>query len=364
MKKIFYDDFNLSLERGTGVATYARSLTFAAHELGYGVGILYGTQTPPSLIPLLREIALFDSNAGKPPRWLELINEYMRYASTPWGVRPYRVPISGTVITRQFASRLPYFDDAYNCPNVFKIARPYFRQTKKLLNVRFNQKPDIFHWTYPLPLRSVGSANLYTLHDLVPLRLPYTTLDNKRYHYRLLKKITSQADHICTVSEHSKIDIMNILAVPEQKITNTYQAINIPARYTEKTGDDVANEIHGVFGLNYKEYFLFYGAIEPKKNIGRMIEGFLAAKTDIPLVIVGAPSWKSEDELRLLNDERIRYFAHDSTKIVEKRIIHKFEYAPFPLLISLIRGARAVLFPSLYEGFGLPVLESMLSIGS
>src|ERR1700694_3030003 len=112
-KKIFYDGFNLALERGTGVATYARSLTFAAHDLDYTVGVLYGAQAPPSLIPLMREIAFFDSNAGKPPRWLQLLTEYSRYASTPWGVRPYRVPISGTVITRQFTSRLPYFDEVY-----------------------------------------------------------------------------------------------------------------------------------------------------------------------------------------------------------------------------------------------------------
>ena len=61
----------------------------------------------------------------------------------------------------------------------------------------------------------------------------------------------------------------------------------------------------------------------------------------------------------MLNDERIRYFVHDNLKIVEKRIIHNFQYAPWPLLVSLIRGARAVVFPSLYEGFGLPILEAM-----
>jgi hypothetical protein len=49
------------------------------------------------------------------------------------------------------------------------------------MSVHFLQSPDIMHWTYPLSLRVSKAKNIYTLHDLVPLRLPYTTIDNKRY---------------------------------------------------------------------------------------------------------------------------------------------------------------------------------------
>jgi glycosyltransferase involved in cell wall biosynthesis len=356
-RQVFYDGFNLSLERGTGVATYARSTTYATRDLGLKVGVLYGTPAKPSRNQLFREIAFFDME--RPRRWRTLVRDIPKYALSPFGVTPYRVPVTGAVITRQYASRLPYFDEIHNSPNMFRIARRHFLSFKSRLTVRFPEPPSIFHWTYPLPLKAKGSANIYTIHDLVPLRLPYTALDNKRYHFRLLREIVRRADHICTVSEHSRRDIIQYLNVPEERVTNTYQAVHIPARYTEKTEDEVANEVAGVFGLPHKEYFLFYGSIEPKKNIGRMIEGFLAANTDMPLVIVGAQAWKSEEELRLLNDERIHYFARDNLKILEKRIIYKFEYAPWPLLVSLIRGARAVLFPSLYEGFGLPVLEAM-----
>jgi glycosyltransferase involved in cell wall biosynthesis len=105
---------------------------------------------------------------------------------------------------------------------------------------------------------------------------------------------------------------------------------------------------------------LFYGAIEPKKNIGRLIQGYLGASVETPLVIAGRDGWMSESELRLLFDDHIRSLIQiDRVTRVQRKVI-RLDYVPFPLLVSLIRGAKAILFPSLYEGFGLPVLEGML----
>ena len=75
----------------------------------------------------------------------------------------------------------------------------------------------MFHCTYPLPLRARSVCNIYTIHDLVPLRLPFTTLDNKRKMFRLLKKIAAEADHIVTVSENSQRDIISLLGVDERR---------------------------------------------------------------------------------------------------------------------------------------------------
>jgi glycosyltransferase involved in cell wall biosynthesis len=216
------------------------------------------------------------------------------------------------------------------------------------------------HWTYPMPLRIGGIPNLYTLHDLVPLRLPYTTLDNKRQYLKMVRKIAETADHIVTVSESAKTDIMSILGVPEKRITNTYQAVNIPAKYRDKPTQIVELELRGTFGLDYKDYYLFWGSIEPKKNVGRIIESYLASGVKAPLVIVGAQAWKSEDELKLLDDDHLRTMIRIDNETRVKRKIIQLSYAPFPLLVSLIRGAKCTIFPSLYEGFGLPVLESML----
>src|ERR1700738_3605002 len=96
----------------------------------------------------------------------------------------------------------------------------HFRRTKAFVDLDFDPRPDIFHCTYQLPLRSKSACNIYTIHDLVPLRLPFTTLDNKRRTFRLLKKIAAQADHIVTVSENSKGDFIKFLFIDGKRGTN------------------------------------------------------------------------------------------------------------------------------------------------
>jgi glycosyltransferase involved in cell wall biosynthesis len=219
------------------------------------------------------------------------------------------------------------------------------------------------HWTYPLPIKVVGAKNVYTLHDLVPLRLPYTTLDIKRRYYRLCRMLVQRADHIVTVSECSRRDIITLLGADPEKVTNTWQAVDIPAKFAKKPEPLARAEVEGSTGLTWGGYFLFYGAIEPKKNVGRLIEAYLAAESPHPLVIVGKKAWKSEEELRLLFDDNIRWISEENGRLVTRRKIILLDYAPFRLLVSLIRGARALLFPSLYEGFGLPPLEAM-SLGT
>jgi glycosyltransferase involved in cell wall biosynthesis len=361
MQRIMIDARNLSLDKGTGVATYAKNLSYCLHQLKYKVEVLYGSRAAPGQTDLMKEIAFFDNNAGDIPKWLKALRTIKESALSPLGYEATEVPITGSVITETFKSRLPYFDSIYNSPDLFR--KSSYGSNKLfyyLREVHIKNKPDLMHWTYPLKLKIPKIPNIYTLHDLVPLRLPYTTLDNKRRYLKLLTEIVKKADHIVTVSEASKLDIINLFGISESKITNTYQAVSIPQKYLQKPFDFVCDEIEGTFGLKPKNYFLFFGSIEPKKNIGRMIEAFLSCRTETQLVIVGAQAWKSEEELRLLNDDVItsKILINGKYK-VHRRIVH-LEYASFPLLISLIKAAKAVLFPSLYEGFGLPVLESML----
>jgi glycosyltransferase involved in cell wall biosynthesis len=359
-KRVMIDGYNLDLEKGTGVSTYARTLSYALHELGYDVSILYGKMASPSIDKLMHEIAFFDSNAGEVPRWLALLRAARDSLLAPTGFYARRVPISGAVITRHFQGRLPYYDSIWNSPHLFGRAHNAFKLWRGLSKVYSGQSPDIMHWTYPVPIYAPSAANVYTLHDLVPLRLPYTTLEVKRRYFRMCRQIVKKAAHIVTVSDTSRQDIINLLGIDPARVTNTYQSVSIPERYANKPLDDVQREVEGTFRLRFKEYFLFYGAIEPKKNIGRLIEGYLASKVDTPLVIVGSPAWKSENELRLLADDHVRSLLTIGDETIVKRKVIRIEYVPFPLLVSLIRGAKSVLFPSLYEGFGLPVLESML----
>jgi glycosyltransferase involved in cell wall biosynthesis len=360
--RIFIDGYNLALEQGTGVATYARNLSYCLRDLGAEVGVLYGTRgSTIAANPLIREIDFFDTRTQRPPKIARVLEYLRRLASTPFGEVATQVPITGRVLRETFRSRLPHFDHLWNVQNLFDAQRQHFGLYRNRMAVHFRDPPQVMHWTYPLALRVRGARNAYTMHDLVPLRLPYTTLDNKRMYFRLVHQLARRGDHIITVSEASKRDIVSLLGIPEEKVSNTYQAVEIPARYAQKPLADVKSEIEGTFGLGFQRYFLFFGAIEPKKNVGRLIEAYLASGLQDPLVLVGKKAWKSREELRLLfGNDHVRYmFTQDGVTQQRRRVQH-IDYASFPLLVSLIRGAKAVVFPSLYEGFGLPALEAML----
>ena len=358
--RMFLDGYNLALDQGTGVATYARNLSFAMGRLGYETGVLYGTRAAPSLNPLIREIAFFDERVGDTALWLQLLRRARGLFTAPMGETARRVPITGTVISTTFNDRLPHFDEIWNARDLFQQAAAHQRFFNSRLRVDVADRPKLMHWTYPLQLRMPGALNIYTLHDLVPLRLPYTTLDNKRRYWKLNRMLTRRADHIVTVSEASRRDIISLLGCDPARVTNTYQAVDIPAKFRNLPLEMAEAEARGSFGLEPQNYYLFFGAIEPKKNVGRLIQAYLASGVEAPLVIVGKKAWKSEDELRLMFDDHIRTLVQDGSVLRTKRKIILLDYAPFRLLVNLIRGARAVLFPSLYEGFGLPVLESML----
>lgn len=358
-RTVMIDGFNLGLEQGTGIATYSRNLSYALHDLGHKVEVLYASRASRGYNKLLREIAFFDPLVGDLPWWILALLRIERAITSPFGRRAIEVPITGKVIAKQYRSRLPYFDRIWNVPDVFTAAEEHHYLWRNRLRVAIPRTPHIAHWTYPLPMRIPGAKNIYTIHDIVPLRLPYTTLDNKRRYYKLVEMLLKKADHIVTVSETSKKDICDFFNYPERKVTNAYQSVEIPEKYLRKKDETVKDEVEGTFKLKYKEYFLFYGAIEPKKNVARLIEGYLASNVKTPLVIVGKAAWKSEQELRLLNDQSIRFLEQVDNNIFTRDRIQRVDYAPFPLLVSLIRGAKGVIFPSLYEGFGLPVLEAM-----
>jgi len=360
--RVIFDGLNLALEEGTGVATYARMLTQVARDLGHEVGVVYGSPQAPSRHPVLREIAFFDEKrAIKRSLPAEVLNHIVDQVRYYLPVRPTTVERSGVVVARQFECTLPAHNHIFVTRNLFANAGRHFSRTKGFVDLIFDPRPDIFHCTYQLPLRSKSSCNVYTIHDLVPLRLPFTTLDNKRQMFRLLKKITSEADHIVTVSENTKRDIIEILGVDEKRITNTYQAVSFPKEDILRSEATIAEQLVGSFGLELYEYLLFFGALEPKKNVGRLIEAYMASGVDIPLVLVAGEGWHNESETTLIEELREsepRSIGLNQTRL--RRRVRRFRYVRPSTLITLIRGARAIVFPSLYEGFGLPVLEAMI----
>lgn len=345
--RIGIDGFNLALPNGSGVATYARTLAGAVQAMGHSVDLIYGIPVSAGAPAALREVLFFDGLDRQIPgrRRLRAVGTALRDIL---GRSAVEVPLHGGVVTTGMEDRVPACERLFTSNDVFEAAARHFRRHGSFLRLRVPNPPDIMHWTYPLPIRLDGAHNVYTIHDLVPLRLPYTSLENKRYHYRLIKACLRTADHVCTVSEASRHDMLSMFPdLDPARISNTYQAV-MPAE------DDAEEEarLATTFELSRHGYFLYFGAIEPKKNIGRLVEAYLASRVETPLVIVGARAWKSTEETRLLQSD-----GHALRAVCER--IRRYDYLPRSWLMTLVRGARAVTFPSLYEGFGLPVLEAM-----
>jgi glycosyltransferase involved in cell wall biosynthesis len=340
-------------------------LTSALRRLGFKTDILYGPEQGPGRDALLNEISLFD--APPPPSASRRMGEILaglRSLASPFGRVAEPIVASGEVITRQVEARAPACDGLWVARNVFRGANRAYAALGRFTPVRFggstDTPPDVVHWTCALPIRAPGMPNLYTIHDLVPLRLPFATLDNKRRFLGLCREICATGDHVVTVSEHSKQDLVRILGVDEARVTVTYQSVDLPQAVLARADEDVAREIEGVFGLDWRGYFVFFGAIEPKKNLARVIEAYLASGVSAPLVIIGGNAWLDEDETQMIYQDIVEVSALRDGLIRRADRIRRYDYLPFRLLTSLIRGARATLLPSLYEGFGLPVLESML----
>ncbi len=364
--RVVIDGLNLGLEQGTGISTYSRNLSYGLRDLGHEVGVLYDTPWAGPKEPLLNEIYFFDP---LPPR-RKFGRRWNRLSAMAGGLFHLpRLPLQarsiatdGHVVRRGFEARMPHFDRLYTVPELFDRAHFHFKFLNAFTRVKFSPEVDIAHWTMPLPIYAPGALNIYTIHDLIPVKLPYTTLDSKRHYLRMLRWVAQCADLLIAVSESSRRDAIDLLGVDPQRIVTTYQAITVPPVYSEAPDDTVAQILKGTFYLDFKKYLLFVGAIEPKKNLGRLIDAFLATGLDMPLVIAGARAWKFEKELALVGNDQLRELYRGERDGRGRRIM-MLDYVSFPHLMWLLRGARALLFPSLYEGFGLPVLEAM-SLGS
>lgn len=360
MPTILFDGKDAYRKGGTGIATYARTLGTLARKMGFSTQQVVSSDYPlDKKDPVLNEIRFHDNAAKRMS-----LSQSLRVG---WGssiggfadIRPEPVFSTGTVIDPTPESRKA-FETTFASFKLFLIAEGLYHVHRRRAVMRFDTAPDIFHATFPLPLRVRGAANLYTIHDIIPVRLPYTSLSNKKVFYNLTKEICAKADHVVTVSEFSRRDIIKLTGISEDRITNTYQSVSMPAHILARSIDAVAADLDHIFGLEPDGYFLFFGAIEPKKNVSRLIDAFLASGSKRPLVVAGGLGWQFEGDVKRMQDERFLSYRMSGASIAPQRSVRHVDHVPFDQLVSLVRGARALIFPSLYEGFGLPVLEAML----
>jgi len=195
---------------------------------------------------------------------------------------------------------------------------------------------------------------IVTIHDLVAQALPqlYKPKENLAWKFKmeLVRKIAHQAKYIITSSESSKKDVVCYLGVSEHKIEVIYAGVE--SSFCPVFDPQQLNEVRERYNIP-EEFLLYLGGIDPRKNIFNLLEAFrallLCGYRHLSLVIAGAIEHQIEypQLLRWLKELELEH---------KVRLIGFVSQQDLPALFSL---ARVFLFPSLYEGFGLPPLEAM-----
>lgn len=211
-----------------------------------------------------------------------------------------------------------------------------------------NSKVTLF-FNYIIP-PGVSGRKITVVHDMAYKAYPETVRAKTRKFLDLsLSKTCKKADKIITVSEFSKLEIMKYLEVKADKIEVIPLGVDVKYYHNAYSENDVGKvkEKYNISG----EYFLYLGTIEPRKNIERLIKAYGALykqRKDIPkLILAGKKGWLYEDIFKTLRELEL----HDMVSFLG---YIEIQDAP-----KLIAGSIAFVFPSLYEGFGLPPLEAM-----
>jgi len=220
----------------------------------------------------------------------------------------------------------------------------------QLARVGFNRLlPDaeLFHATEHLLLPLRSTPTVLTVHDLIFRHLPDFHKHLNRWYLNLaLPLYCRRTDHIIAVTEYTRRDLIATYGVPPQKVTTIHEAAD--RRFCPQPSEVIA-AVQARYGLP-RRYLLFVGTVEPRKNLTRLLQAFEKIHAEglaDGLALVGKRGWLYDDFFAALERSPAR-----SAVILPG-------YVPDGDLPAFYAGARALVIPSMQEGFGLPVLEGM-----
>lgn len=373
MRKIVVDGLNLGTPDGTGLSVYARGLRELHAACGFGTGVLYGKiaatrrgwrSRQPTPEAFFQSLLL--GRQGRPdPSGLDSFvrlalacpGDLARQFVRAWP-RPLEVPFPPAMERRGLEERLPPGSVPLNLPLAYERAFAHFSLTGSFLRFRAGDDTAAFHATRPLPILAADRPNICTFHDIIPLVLPgHTEVDLLAYR-RLCEAAVRQYDLVIADSEHTRQDLIAGLGADPGKIAVVPIPTDIQAVNAAAGADGIDRLVLGN-GLQPGGYLLFVGSLEPRKNLVRLVRAYAASHSTLPLVIVGKDGWMFEE----IHKAMAPYIenaagAPGRSRLPGKRII-RLNFLPRADVAALIARARMLLFPSLYEGFGLPVLEAM-----
>lgn len=238
------------------------------------------------------------------------------------------------------------------------IPWPYLWTQAGLALECLKSPPDVlFIPAHTMPiLRRPGFKTVVTIHDLGAEFLPqYHQFPQKFYLNKATEYAVGHATHLIAVSESTKKDLISKLHCDTEKISVIHEGYDrekfkVPFGSSSGRGQSSKFKVAKMrkkYGIN-GDYILFVGTIQPRKNLQRLIQAFAEILTpNISLVIVGRPGWMCEKI----------YAAPEKFGVADK--VKFLNYVPKEDLPLFYQNALCFILPSLYEGFGLPVLEAM-----
>ena len=295
----FAIDARMLGRQGTGVATYAEAL-FAALEL-----------------------------SGRAP--LHIVDPSCHRPMAPAGPVARWARWAGALVDRP--RPLARSAQELRARDIFRLAQVHFDRHGTMLRLHAPGVAGIVHWTYPLPIRVEGWINIYTVHDAIPITHPELSQIDPYRHRRLLEALAGSAEHILTVSEAARSDIIAALGCDAGIISAC-----LPGLAIEPASVPLPRE------LKRGNYLLSVGSVEPRKNLLRLAEAYRESGIDLPLVIAGPDGWRAEEI---------------APRLADTPGLIRYPYVERSTLMALVAGARALLFPTITEGFGLPIIEAM-----
>lgn len=221
---------------------------------------------------------------------------------------------------------------------------PYWTQIALPIRLFLKRDIDIFYSSSHYAPRFCPVPEIITIYDLSFEKFPQYF---KKSDLIKLKSWTSysvkKANHIITISEYSKKDIIDFYKIPENKITVAYPGYN-PDVYKVIGSSKEIEITKNKYGIKGK-YIIFVGTLQPRKNLPVLLEAVQKLK-DINLAIVGKKGWLYED-----------IFKKVKSLGIENRVVFT-DFIPDTDIALLLNGAEYFVLPSFYEGFGIPVIES------
>jgi glycosyltransferase involved in cell wall biosynthesis len=261
-------------------------------------------------------------------------NEYRLYTTGLSGKINYQPPKGASIILPQGLAARAF--------------KSYWRSVSLGKHLR-HDGIDLFHGLsneLPLHIRRSGVKSVVTIHDLIFIVLPelYQSIDRKFY----LKKTRSAieaADRIVAISSQTRKDLVEILGADEKKIRVVYQGCH-PWFY-KPLSEEARREARKRFGLP-EHYVLYVGTIEKRKNLLEIVKAMHQGKINLPLVAVG---------------RKTPYFDEVKAYITKYNIQHVYfhDFVSSNDLPAFYQLAELFVYPSSYEGFGIPVLEALNS---